>query len=191
MSEREDVAVRERAADSRSARTGKVRRPFRLGARTRKTTLVIHIAAAGGWLGMDVVMGVVVLTSVLTESDATKALCYQVLELFAVWPLLTVGLLSLASGILLGWGSKYGLIRYWWVAVKLGLNLLLTSLVLVLLRPGVYEIAERGRAIQAGDADSLGIGDLAFPPVVSTTLVLFAMVLSVFKPWGRLRKDQP
>ena len=130
------------------------------------------------------------LTAVLTESDATKAMCYQVLELFAVWPLLSAGLLSLGSGLPLGLGSKYGLIRYWWNSVKLALNLVLTSLVLVLLRSEVYEIAERGRAIQAGDQDTLGIGDLAFPPVVSTTLVLVAMLLSVFKPWGPLRKDQ-
>jgi len=81
-------------------------------------------------------------------------------------------------------------VRYWWVAVKLGLNLLLTGLILVLLRPGVYEIAERGRAMQSGGTDSSGVGDLAFPPVVSTTLVLVAIALSVFKPWGRLRKDE-
>ena len=65
---------------------------------------------------------------------------------------------------------------------------MLSSLILVLLRPGVYEIAERGRAIQSGGTDVIGVGDLAFPPVVSTTLVLVAIVLSVFKPWGRTRK---
>jgi hypothetical protein len=26
---------------------------------------------------------------------------------------------ALASGVLLGLGSKYGLVRYWWVTVKL------------------------------------------------------------------------
>jgi hypothetical protein len=37
------------------ARTG-VR--WRLGARTRKSVLVVHIASAGAWLGIDVVMAV-------------------------------------------------------------------------------------------------------------------------------------
>jgi hypothetical protein len=32
-------------------------RPWRLGSRTRKGVLVVHIASAGAWIGIDVVMG--------------------------------------------------------------------------------------------------------------------------------------
>jgi hypothetical protein len=162
-------------------------RPWRLRGRTRKTTLTLHIASAGVWLGIDVVMGVLVFTALLTGSDRTKALCYQALELFAVWPLLVAGLLCLASGVLLGLGSKYGLLRYWWVAVKLVLNIVLSGLVLVALRPTVTDAAERARDLLAGGAPDLGVGALIFPPVVSTGALVFAMVLSVFKPWGRIR----
>jgi hypothetical protein len=162
-------------------------RPWRLGRRARRTVLLLHIAAAGTWLGIDVVMAVLVFTAMLTSSAQTKAVAYQALETFAIWPLLSVGLLCLASGVLLGLGSKYGLLRYWWVAVKLGLNIVLSTLVLVALRPGVVEAAERGRELLAGGSPDLGVGDLVFPPVVSTSAVLFAMALSVFKPWGRIR----
>ena len=86
-------------------------RPWRLRARTRKTVLVLHIASAGVWLGIDVVIGVLVFTALLTGSNRTKALCYQALELFAVWPLLAAGLVCLVTGVLLGLGSKYGLVR--------------------------------------------------------------------------------
>jgi hypothetical protein len=34
-----------------------------------------------------------------------------------------------------------------------------------------------------------GVGDLVFPPLVSSTLVLIAMALSVFKPWGKIRRS--
>jgi hypothetical protein len=169
---------------SAAARTS---RPWRLGRRSRRIVLLLHIAAAGAWLGIDVVMAVLVFTAMLTESAQTKAVAYQALETFAIWPLLGVGLLCLASGILLGLGSKYGLLRYWWVAVKLGLNVVLSSLVLVALRPAVVDAAERGRDLLAGGSPPLGVGDLVFPPVVSTSAVLFAMALSVFKPWGRIR----
>jgi hypothetical protein len=33
--------------------------------------------------------------------------------LFAVWPLIATGLVCLASGVVLGLGTKWGLIRYW------------------------------------------------------------------------------
>ena len=161
-------------------------RQWRLGAPTRKGVLVVHIASAGTWIGIDVVMGVLVLTAIF-GNDETKALCYRALELFAVWPLITTGLVCLASGVVLGLGTKWGLLRYWWVAAKLALNVILVALVPVALRPEVIEKAEQGRRFVAGEAASLGVGDLIFPPIVSPTLLLVAFALAVFKPWGLLR----
>lgn len=160
---------------------------WRLGAKTRKGILVVHIASAGVWIGIDVVMGVLVFTA-LFGNEETRALCYRALELFAVWPLIATGLVSLASGIVLGLGTKWGLVRYWWVAIKLALNIILVALVPVALRPEVIEKAEQGRRFVAGEAASLAVGDLIFPPIVSPTLLLIAVVLAVFKPWGRLRE---
>lgn len=162
--------------------------PWRLDALTRKGVLVVHIASAGAWIGIDVVMGVLVFAALGTDDEGTKALCFRALELFAVWPLITAGLVCLASGVVLGLGTKWGLVRYWWVAVKLILNVVLVVLVVVLLRPGVTEAAERGRLFAAGEAVSLAAGDMVFPPVVSTSALLVATVLAVFKPWGLIRK---
>ena len=154
----------------------------------RKGVLVVHIVSAGAWIGIDVVMGVVIFTALLSADDNTRSLCYRALELFAVWPLLMTGLVCLASGVVLGLGTKWGLVRYWWVAIKLALNILLTALVLVALRPGVMEAAQQGRRFASGEPASLAVGDLIFPPVVSPTALLIAFVLAVFKPWGRIRK---
>ena len=165
-------------------------RAWRLGARMRKSVLVVHIVSAGVWIGIDVVMAVFIFTALFANDYNTKALCYQALELFVVWPLLTTGLVCLASGVVLGFGTKYGLVRYWWVAIKLVLNIVLTALVLVALRPEVTEAAEQGRQFAAGAPASLAVGDLIFPPIVSPTALLIAVVLAVFKPWGRIRKRQ-
>jgi hypothetical protein len=101
------------------------------------------------------------------------------------------GLTCLVTGLVLGLGTKYGLVRYWWVAVKLVINLVLTTLVLVALRPGVDEVVARGDRILDGEAVTAAVGDMAFPPVVSTTALLVAIVLSVVKPWGRIRPRTP
>ena len=162
-------------------------RPWRLGARTRKGVLVVHIVSAGAWIGIDVVMGVVVFSALLADDD-TRALCYRALELFAVWPLLAAGLVCLASGVVLGLATKYGLVRYWWVAIKLALNIMLTALVPIALRPEVIRAAEQGWRFAAGEPASLAVGNLIFPPIVSPTALLIAVVLAVFKPWGRIRK---
>lgn len=161
---------------------------WRLRPRTRNRVLVVHVLSAGVWIGIDVVMAVLVFTALLTDDDRTKALSYQALDLFVVWSLLAVGLLSLATGVVLGLGTRYGLVRYWWVAIKLALNLLLAALVLVALRPEVSDAAERGERFAAGEPTSLAVGDLIFPPIVSPIALLVAVLLAVFKPWGRIRK---
>ena len=132
---------------------------WRLGATTRKSVLLIHIASAGVWLGIDVVMAVLVFTALFTDSNQTKALSFQALELVAVWPLLITGLVCL-----------------------------LTGLVLIALAPEVAAHAAQARQFVAGEPVPLGVGDLVFPPIVSPTALLVAMVLAVFKPWGPIRR---
>jgi hypothetical protein len=169
-------------------RTAGARRPRRLGGRTRKGFLVLHIASAGAWIGMDVVMGVLVFTAKLTDDVRTAATCYQALRLFALWPLLTAGVVCLVSGVVLGLGGKYGLVRYWWVATKLVLNLSLSALVLIALRPGLDESAAYGERLAAGHTPAQAPGQLIYPPTVSSAALLIAVVLSVYKPWGRIRR---
>jgi hypothetical protein len=163
---------------------------WRLGSRIRKSVLVLHIASAGAWLGVDVAMGVLIFTALASDDPATRAFCYRALELVAVGPLLACGLLSLLSGVVLGLGSRYGLVRYWWVAVKLALNLVLTALVLVALAPEVATHADQARQFQAGLPVPLEVGQLIYPPIVSPAALLVAIVLAVFKPWGRTRQGR-
>jgi hypothetical protein len=54
------------------------------------------------------------------------------------------GLVCLGSGVVLELGTKYGLVRYWWVAIKLVVNILLTALVPIALRPEVTQAAAHG-----------------------------------------------
>jgi hypothetical protein len=160
----------------------------RLGRRARKIALITHIVAAGAWIGIDVVLGVLVFTALLTSDTGTEALCYRALELFAVWPLIVTGLATLVSGIVLGLGTRYGLVRYKWVFVKLVMNIVLVVLVVFLLRPGIADAAAYGEALETGRRLDLDISGLPFPPIVSGTALVIATVLSVVKPWGRLRR---
>lgn len=162
---------------------------FRLGGRTRKAVLVVHIAAAGTWLGVDVALGLLVLTVLGPGVPVDTLTAAASLAYFAPGALTIAGLACLATGVVLGVGSKYGLLRYWWVAVKLVLNVVLVTLVLAVLTPGLEAVASSARtALASGTPPALpDLSTLAFPPVVSTTSVLVAMTLSVVKPWGRRR----
>ena len=165
-------------------------RSWRLNARTRKTLLLTHICASGAWLGFAMVLGLLVLAATTAEDPTVSAAALVSIATFATWPLLVLGLLTLASGVLLGMGTKYGLVRYWWVATKLALNIVLVTLVVLLLGPEVTRLAAEARGTLDGGATLPIFSDLVFPPTVSTTALLAAMVLSVFKPWGRMRRSR-
>jgi hypothetical protein len=153
----------------------------------RKSMLLIHIVAAGAWIGIDVIVAVLVLTGRYAGSVATRSLAYQALATFVVWPMLISGLVSLGTGIVLGLGTKWGLVRYWWVAVKLVLNLVLCTLIVLVLQPGMSDVGTYGRELLTGRPAADRVDTLFFPPAVSLTTLILASALAVVKPWGRVK----
>ena len=160
---------------------------FRLSRNARRSVLVLHIACGVGWMGADVLLAILVLTGRLSDDGATAAAAYTAVRLVIppAVPVLAVGMLL--TGILLGLGTRWGLVQWWWVTVKLAIGVVLTLLVFVALVPGALDIptgltgtADHVRATvgRAGE-------DLLFPPFVSFAALAFALVLSVVKPWQR------
>lgn len=150
----------------------------------RSALLIVHIVAIAAWIGLDVALGLLVLVPM--AAPEWTAACYQVLPLL-FWPLLTAGLLSALSGVALGLVTRWGLVRHWWVAIKLMINVVLIVLVALLLGPGLDAAGEFGRALAAGEVPAVEVPRLYMPPIVSTTALVVATVLSVVKPKGRLR----
>ncbi|MEJ1922676.1 hypothetical protein [Microbacterium sp. KHB019] len=106
--------------------------------------------------------------------------------MFVGWPLIVAALLTLLSGLLLALGSKHGLLRYWWVATKLALTVVLITLILLVLVPSVAELA----AAASGAPEEFALSQqLIAPPIVSSSALLFTIAISVIKPWGRTRRD--
>lgn len=182
------------SGSSAAARSRPVRAP-KLKPWLRKSLLVVHVVAAGAWLGIDVIVAVLVGAGWFSDVPAVQGVAYQALGRFIVAPMLVAGLLCLVTGLALGLGTKWGLVRYWWVAVKLALNVALCILIVVLLRPGMADVRGYGAALSTGAPVTENMsGDpasLFFPPAVSLTALTIAITLSVFKPWGRIRAARP
>ena len=148
------------------------------------------ILAGGGIRGGQVVgqsdrIGAYPSHQPITPADI-HATVFTALEMFCVPLLLTLGLLSLCTGLLLGFGTRFGVLRYWWVVVKLLGTLVLISLVPVALRPTLIEGAAQATVVDAGLADRLVDvrRNMIFPPIVSTSTLVFLTWLAVYKPWG-------
>lgn len=179
-----DVTITSRSPDARAPRD----RRIRLSRGWHKATVAAHIVSAGAWIGIDVIVAVLVITGRFGGDPALRSLAYRALAAFVVWPMLASGLLCLVTGLVLGLATTWGLLRYWWVAVKLALNLVLCTLILAVLQPGMGEVAGYGRDLLGGSPDPAAVSSLFFPPAVSLTALTWATVLAVAKPWGRIRR---
>ncbi len=161
--------------------------------RWRKLVLLLHILGGVGWMGLDVGLVALALTAATTDSAPTAVASYSALGLVIPLAVLPLCLLMLITGLWLGAATKWGLIRYWWVAAKLAVGRVLTGLVLAVLLPAAAGLAPAG-AYPDGAAVRSALGPMAaqivFPPIVSFVALGFALVLSVFKPWGKIRVKQ-
>jgi uncharacterized membrane protein len=160
---------------------------WRLSPTWRKTILILHVISGIGWMGVDIALLVLLITARSTDDPALVASGFNAIRMIVPVAVPPLSLSILATGLLLGWGTQWGILRYWWVLTKLILSLIMTVLVFVALVPGVNEINVLAATGSSADAMRATLGDLPtgllFPPVVSFLMLGAATVLSIFKPW--------
>lgn len=167
--------------------TSTVRRsPVTLTPRWRKLALVVHVVSSLGWLGITMVNTVLTFTSVFTDDPQRQHAAILMMDQVGGYLLLPVSLTALVSGIVLGVGTKWGLVRYKWVAIKLVLTLIAAGLTLFSLLPGIRELAAAAESTMDGAFVEMGRRvDGFYPIIVSTTMYVTMTVLSVYKPGGK------
>jgi Predicted integral membrane protein (DUF2269) len=144
----------------------------------RRALLTVHIVASVGLLGDVAAVLAVNIRAASTADPQFASASYDLLAMFSGVFGIPLSFIALLSGIGLGLSSKWGVLRYAWVATKLGL---LLSVILV----GALVIGPATQDMRSGSGDSEGvlIAAAAWDVVALTT----ATVFSVFKPGGRRR----
>jgi hypothetical protein len=158
----------------------------RLAPRWRKALLTTHIGTSVGLLGTDVT---VLLLAIGGARGEEPSAVYPAARTIGELLLVPAALLSLASGVLLGLLTPWGLFRHWWVTLKLALTSAGAVLSLVVLTPALDGLAGAAGPIPPGQR----LGLVRDSGAASLVLVV-ALVLSVYKPFGRLgsrRRPQP
>jgi hypothetical protein len=157
----------------------------KLSGRARKAVLLVHVLSAAAWLGIDLALGICAVVALSTEDVNTAGVAIQAIDIFAIWPMFGASVVCMISGVVLGVVSKYGLVRYWWVAIKLLQAIVLNILVFVALLPGVSDLDVNDTTLTADwirDAIGSAATDMLFPPIVSFLMLAIALILSVWKP---------
>ena len=167
----------------------------------RKLMLTVHVVVSVGWFGAAASV-LALAVAALTAPDSGSAL-YQATEVIWRTIIVPVSVATLVTGIIQGLGTRWGLVRHYWVLTKLVITVgavLLLALHTRSLLPALAQAAinaSAGVASATAHAHSHG----GIPPRVhlvvasagTMLLLLAAASLSIFKPWGRtpFRRDTP
>jgi hypothetical protein len=143
--------------------------------RFRKPLLLVHITASVALLGAT--SSSLLLAIVAATDDALAHSAYELMALQSLVFGIPLSFLALATGVALGAASKWGVIRYWWTTLKLGL------IVLVILNGALNIGRITEQRLDGGGSEWALVGVVT----VSVALLLTSVWLSVFKPGGRFR----
>jgi hypothetical protein len=154
----------------------------------RKFALTLHIVASVGWIGM--VAGFLALAVAgLVSPDANLVLAsYLAMDLSYRTVVIPLGLASVVTGLVSSFMTDWGLLRHYWVVVKLLLTTPAIILMLVHIQP-VRRAARAAAATILSGADLFGLRlQLVADASAALIVLLVATALSTYKPRGRIRR---
>jgi hypothetical protein len=158
-----------------SAVTVHTDRPRRFGRRLRNTMLTAHIVVSVALLGDSAGFLAVAIRRAASDDPAFVDAAHDLLGTFALYFGIPLSFLALLTGIALGLGTPWGVVRYPWVVAKLVLIITVIIVGATVLRPVLTDDTN------AGDAP------LIVGAAYDVTALTVATALGVFKP-GRSRR---
>ena len=151
----------------------------------RKLGIVVHVVLSVGWLGA-VAAFLALAVAALGSDEALSRSAFIGMDLVGRWVLVPLSFGALASGIVQSIGTKWGLVRHYWVLVKLLLTIAATAILLLHQFTAVEEAARFAMQTTAEVGEPLRrfgvqlLTDAGLAAVVLTIITLIA----IYKPWG-------
>jgi len=138
-------------------------------------------------LGIDVRKAFTLVFAIggVAVSDAERAQAFAVsMALVAWWVIVPSSVASFVTGVVQSVGTHWGLVRHYWVIIKLLMNALAS--VLLLAHMGPIDRVAREAALASDDVHHIKVR-LIGDAVAAIVMLLVASALSVYKPKGRTR----
>ncbi|MGC5014598.1 hypothetical protein ACLQ2R_27850 [Streptosporangium sp. DT93] len=143
---------------------------------------ILHYTTSVGWLGVGLTQ--LALNLFALSVPELRVPVHEIAHLLDRWVLILLACGSLVTGVLLGLKTKWGLVRYRWVLVKLLLTLVLMVFAPVWLGGWVVEAIRLAELLDP--AYSAVRDDLLRGSAGMVSTLAFMVVVSVVKPWGRV-----
>lgn len=157
----------------------------------RKASLTLHVASSVGWLGAVLVYLALGVAAVVSDDMALVSAAYLTMEWGAWMVLVPLAAASLVTGVVQSLVSPWGLLRHYWVVVKLVLTVVATGVLLAYTQTlGTFADVAGSTPLTAGDLTVLRSPSVIVHTSGALVLLLMALVLAVYKPAGLTRRGQ-
>ncbi|TCP52943.1 hypothetical protein EV191_1054 [Tamaricihabitans halophyticus] len=149
--------------------------------------LFAHVLLSVGWVGLSATSLVLAVVTFGQSNTAIRRGVFEFVELLSVVLGRPAAIGALVTGLVLSFGTKWGLFRYYWVLIKFVLLIVMVAAAIVL-TPGFVAdgIAHAG---QPGSAElATAQWGIVLLPIGHLVGLVVSTLLSVYKPGGRIRK---
>ena len=147
----------------------------------RKFALTAHVVSSVGWLGAVAAYLALAIAALGSAEPQIVRAAYLAMEPIAWAALIPLALASLLTGVVQALGTKWGLLRHWWVVMKLALTVFATFILLLHTPTTVEPLA---RLAEANRANPGALPGEVLHAGGGLLVLLAAAVLAIYKPPG-------
>lgn len=148
----------------------------------RRFAFTTHVTSSVGWVGAALAFLALAVIG-FTSDDPLKVRGAYLLMAPAAWfVLVPLAHASLLSGIALSLGTTWGLFRYYWVVLKLGITVFATVILLIYM--GTFRQMAGVAADPVVDLEAVRTASPIVHAILALVLLVGATVLGVYKPFG-------
>jgi hypothetical protein len=158
--------------------------------RLRKAVLTAHVATSVGWVGAVAVFLALAVAGLRGGDEMLVRSTYLAMQVTARQVIVPLALASLTIGVVQSVGTRWGLLRHYWVVAKLLVTVLATAILLLQLGPidRLAAVAAE-RALVDGELHEARVS-LVVHAAGGLATLLVPTALSIVKPRGLTRRGR-
>lgn len=158
--------------------------------RISKLVLTSHVTFSVGWLGAVAVFLALAITGLTTLDKQLAYSTHIAMEISTLYIIVPFCLASLITGLIQGFGTKWGLFKHYWIIVKLFLTVAMTILLFLHLQPISY-LAGVATDISSYKIETSGtLIDLIAKSGAAILVLVAITTISIYKPWGKIQRTK-
>jgi uncharacterized membrane protein len=152
----------------------------------RKFALAVHLTLSIGWVGAVAAYIALDISTITSSNPESLRSAYLGMDLIARRVIVPLALATLATGLIMSLGTKWGLFRHYWVLISLVMTTIATT-VLMIETQTISHLAGVAARPRTSVNELRSLGNTLAHSVGGTVVLVVVLVLNIFKPQGMTR----